>query len=252
METINNKFVLTIAGFDPSGGAGILADIKTFEANKVRGMGAISAITYQNDTTFYGLIWVEKEDILKQISTLVEHFKFSYIKIGLIKNLELLIEIIHYLKHSDIGSPIIWDPVLRSTSGYEFHKEFEADKLKTVLQNIYLVTPNTEEAMFLTGAGKITEAAKMLSVHCNVLLKGGHNTEGPGVDYLYTGSTVEKILPGTDIVFPKHGTGCVLSSAIAANLAKGNGLHQACVLAKNYVEQFMAGNESLIGNHYVQ
>src|ERR1051326_2205660 len=93
--------VLSIAGFDPSGGAGVLADIKTFEQHKVLGMGVVTGLTFQNDSEFDGVRWVETDDILKQISVLLRKFKFQYVKIGMIKDLETLQAVISVLRAHD-------------------------------------------------------------------------------------------------------------------------------------------------------
>ena len=124
-QTTNPKrpYVLSIAGFDPSGGAGVLADVKTFEANKVYGFGVMSALTFQNDSEFEKVEWIPLEKIMEQISVLQKRFQFEYIKIGLIENLEVLNQLILNLK-SNISNPkIIWDPILKATAGFDFHNE---------------------------------------------------------------------------------------------------------------------------------
>lgn len=244
-------FVLSIAGFDPSGGAGILADIKTLETNDVFGMCAVSALTFQNDLEFDSLKWIEADEIIKQILILKKRFDFSVVKIGLIKDLEALEALISNLT-SQISHPkLIWDPIIKASEGFEFHKIFEKEKLFPVLKKCFLVTPNTDEIKFLTGTDNPMEAAKELSNYCNVLLKGGHSEKEPGVDYLFMKNKIEKIVPTVQNIFPKHGSGCVLSSAIAANLALGNDLITSCRNAKKYVEQFLASTPSLLGIHHV-
>ncbi|MFY9151111.1 MAG: hydroxymethylpyrimidine/phosphomethylpyrimidine kinase [Prolixibacteraceae bacterium] len=244
--------VLSIAGFDPSGGAGILADIKTFEANQVCGMGALSALTFQNDVLFEGLKWIEADEILQQVAVLRKRFEFSVVKIGLIKNLEVLETVISELKQSLTECQIIWDPIVKASAGFQFHGHFEREQLFSVLENCFLITPNTEEVTFLAGIDNPMEAAQLLVKHCSVLLKGGHSKEEPGVDTLFGQNTVEKILPAGKVIFPKHGSGCVLSAAIVANLAKGNDLTSACHNAKMYVEQFLSSNQTLLGTHDAQ
>ncbi|MES2138940.1 MAG: hydroxymethylpyrimidine/phosphomethylpyrimidine kinase [Bacteroidota bacterium] len=244
-------YVLSIAGFDPSGGAGILADIKTFEANKVCGMGAISALTFQNDTEFDSLTWIETEEILKQVLVLKRKFDFRVIKIGLIKDLVTLENVISNCQYPTSKVQFVWDPIIKASAGFEFHKNFEKEKLFSVLNNCFLITPNTDEIKFLTGIDNPMDAAEELSKYCNVLLKGGHNKEEPGVDYLFMKNKIEKIVPTEQNIFPKHGSGCVLSSAIAANLALGNDLITSCKNAKKYVEQFLSSSPSLLGIHHV-
>jgi hydroxymethylpyrimidine/phosphomethylpyrimidine kinase len=243
--------VLSIAGFDPSGGAGILADIKTFEANRTRGMGVVSALTFQNDILFEGLKWMEADEILKQVGVLGKRFEFSVVKIGLIENLNVLEIIVKALKQAWPGCQIIWDPIVRASAGFQFHRHFEREQLFSVLKYCFLITPNTEEVTFLARTDNPMAAAQLLAKHCSVLLKGGHNKEEPGVDYLFRQNQIEKIFPTGKVVFPKHGSGCVLSAAIASKLAKGHDLITACREAKIYVEQFLSSNETLLGTHDV-
>ncbi|PIP54463.1 MAG: hydroxymethylpyrimidine/phosphomethylpyrimidine kinase [Bacteroidetes bacterium CG23_combo_of_CG06-09_8_20_14_all_32_9] len=247
--------VLSIAGFDPSGGAGILADIKTFEAHKVCGMGAMSALTFQNDVEFDNVRWIEADDILKQISMLRKRFEFTVIKIGLVQNIDALEKIIMYFNQKpetrNQNPFLIWDPIIKASAGFEFHKMFDREKTFSVLKNIFLITPNTNEVKFLSGINYPIKAAEELSKYCNVLLKGGHNKKEPGIDYLFMQNKIEKIFPTKTGIFPKHGSGCVLSSAIASNLALGNNLITSCYNAKKYIERFLSSNQTLLGVHYV-
>ncbi len=243
--------VLSIAGFDPSGGAGILADIKTFETHRVYGLGVLSAITSQNDREFDSIKWLKTEEILKQISVLQRRFEFSVIKIGLIENLETLKEVISIVKSSLSNIQLIWDPIIKASSGFKFHEGFEKKKLFSILKDCFLITPNTDEAKFLTGINNPVEASEILSNYCNVLLKGGHSKENVGVDYLFMQNEIEKIFPSVKKIFPKHGSGCVLSSAIVSNLALGYDLVTSCHNAKKYVENFLTSNTSKLGIHYV-
>src|ERR1700729_4382873 len=105
-------YVLSIAGFDPSGGAGILADIKTFEAQQTLGLGVCSALTYQTENTFEGVTWVNKDTIIKQLAPLLKAYSIDYVKIGLIENMEVLNSIIDYLLGKNPSMRIIWDPIL--------------------------------------------------------------------------------------------------------------------------------------------
>jgi hydroxymethylpyrimidine/phosphomethylpyrimidine kinase len=141
--------VLSIAGFDPSSGAGILADIKTFEQCDVYGMGVVSALTYQNDNSFERVDWIELPKIIEQIEVLQKRFQFEYIKIGLIENLEILNQLISYLT-SHISHPkIIWDPILKASAGFEFHKKINQNLLEGICNELYLITPNIPEALQL-------------------------------------------------------------------------------------------------------
>ena len=243
--------VLSIAGFDPSAGAGILADVKTFEASGVYGMGIVSAITYQNDNAFEKVEWLSLSQMIEQIQVLQRRFKFEYIKIGLIENLEILHQLILYLLSNTSHSKIIFDPVLNASAGYEFYKNNNQSLLETICSKLYLITPNIPEALQLGVYDDASKNSAYLSTFCNVYLKGGHNTENKGNDILFTKDKKQQITfhSTTNSAFEKHGSGCVLSSAITANLAKGFTLEQACKEAKNYITDFLLSNETLLGYH---
>ncbi len=254
--------VLSIAGFDPSGGAGVLADIKTFEQHKVLGMGVVTGLTFQNDSKFDGVKWIEVDEIIKQIDVLTRKFKFEYVKIGMVQGLETLEKIIANCQLSIANCKIIWDSILKASAGpsyakaseggFEIHKDFEKEKLISILKNIFLITPNIDEIRILTGEKDEMKAAKELSKYCNVFLKGGHRKEKQGRDYLFTtDGKVFSFRPKKISAYPKHGSGCVLSSAIIANLARGNNLQRSCLKAKDYVTKFLLSNKSLLGHHKI-
>ncbi len=246
----SRKYVLSIAGFDPSGGAGVLADIKTFESNKVNGLGVISANTFQNDKEFTRVDWIPKEKIIEQISILQKRFEFEYVKIGLIENLETLFQIIEHCKLQTAHCKLIWDPILKASAGFEFHKEINKTLLEKIGKEIYLITPNVPEGLFLGSSKDANENAKHLSKFCNVFLKGGHAENKIGYDTLFLKEGKQfPFRPKVKGIFPKHGSGCVLSSAITANLAKGENLHRACLKAKQYTEKFLQSNKTLLGYH---
>ncbi len=242
--------ILSIAGFDPSAGAGVLADVKTFEACGVYGMGVVSAITYQNDIEFKKVEWLSISQIIEQIEVLQKRFKFEYIKIGLIENLEILHQLISHLKSGNPTTKIIWDPILKASAGFEFYNIKNQNLLEEICSQLYLITPNIPEALQLGTIKDAEKNSQHLSKFCNVYLKGGHNEEGKGVDILFTKDKKHTLFPSTtNIIFPKHGSGCVLSSAITAYLAKGLSLEQACMEAKKYVTEFLLSNDSLLGYH---
>ncbi len=262
---------LSIAGFDPSGGAGLLADIKTFEANKVNGMGVVTCLTFQNDSEFDGIKWIESDEVIRQLEILFRKFTFEYIKIGMVKDLETIEKIILFLfqNHSNTQVPkIIWDPILRTSAGssfketsgtgFEIHHTIAYDKFLSVCQRIYLITPNMDEIKILMNNQDAFFSAKELSRYCNVFLKGGHLVEEKpknsekGKDYLFIKEG--KIFPYRAkkiSAFSKHGSGCVVSSAITANLSSGETLPRSCLMAKNYVTDFMMSSKNLIGYHKI-
>ena len=243
-------YIISIAGFDPSGGAGILADIKTFESNKVNGLGVISANTFQNDKEFNRVDWIPVEKIIEQIAILQKRFEFEYVKIGLIENLEVLYKIIEHFKLSTANYRLIWDPILKASTGFEFHKTVEKTLLEKICKEIYLITPNIPEALSFGAHKDSVENAKYFSNFCHVFLKGGHAENKIGYDTLFLkGGKQFSFRPKAKGVYPKHGSGCVLSSAITANLAKGEDLHRACLKAKQYSEKFLSSNKTLLGYH---
>jgi len=247
--------VISIAGFDPSAGAGILADIKTFEQHKVMGMGVATGITFQNDSEFEGVKWITPDEIIRQIKVLTRKYTFNFIKVGMIQDIDTLSAIISELKtqHSQKESfrtKLIWDPILKASTGYQIHKEFDRNKLNTILKNIYLLTPNSDEIKQLTGEEDETKAAKELSNYCNVLLKGGHSQKDKGRDRLFT--TEGKAYPFKAKKISetgKHGSGCVLSSAITANLANGLSLQRSCLKGKDYVTNYLMSTKTMLGYH---
>ncbi len=243
--------VLSIAGFDPSGGAGVLADIKTFEQHKVLGMGVVTGLTFQNDSEFDGVKWIEADEIIKQIDVLLRKYKVEFIKIGMIQNLDVLEKIISNCKPQTANCKLIWDPIIKTSSGFEIQKNLSKEKNIEVCKNIFLVTPNTDEIRILTGEQDEMKAAKELSKYCNVFLKGGHSKEKQGRDYLFTtDGKVFPFRPKKISAYPKHGSGCVLSSAIIANLARGNNLQRSCLKAKDYVTKILMSNKFLLGHHH--
>ncbi|MBI3510436.1 MAG: hydroxymethylpyrimidine/phosphomethylpyrimidine kinase [Bacteroidetes bacterium] len=247
----NRPYVLSVAGFDPSGGAGILADIKTLEQHHVYGIAVITGITLQAEEKFHWVKWENVEEVAGAIEVLMNVYKVDVVKTGIVPSLEFLSEIISCVKKNNPSAKIIVDPVIRSSTGFDLLGKHNWNELKKILENIFLLTPNADEAMKLTGDALPEEAAKKLSAYCHVLLKGGHHRDKPGTDQLFTGGSCIEIQPFRNNIFSKHGSGCVLSSAIAAEIASGRGLETACTRAKKYTEEFLFSNSSLLGYHHV-
>ncbi len=248
--------VLSIAGLDPSGGAGLLADVKTFESNKVYGLGVASALTVQNDIAFEKVEWVDVNKIIEQIETLKKRFKIEYVKIGLIENPDVLYKLIMFLKaspNSELRTPnLIWDPILKASAGFEFHKKPEKQLLEKICKELYLITPNVPEVLQLGETDDAMTNAKYLRGFCNVYLKGGHNETDKGRDHLFTKEGKQfSFRSKLKTVYEKHGSGCVLSSAITANLVKGHKLHGACLRGKDYTAKFLMSNKTLLGYHKI-
>lgn len=248
----NRPYILTIAGFDPSGGAGILADIKTFEQLKTYGIAIPTAYTIQTENQFIELNWVAIEKILFQIELFLKEYKIKAIKIGIVSSLSNLKLIIQKIRCIDVKIPIIWDTVLNSTTEFSFLEMDNQHDLETILKSIQLITPNHDEILQLVPNGKsVEENLNYLRSFTSVLWKGGHKENNKGTDILLT--------PNSEIIFPpilqncseKHGSGCVLSSAITAYLGAGISLETACGKAKLYTEKILQSNLSKLAYHYV-
>lgn len=237
------KTVLTIAGSDPSGGAGIQSDLHTLEAFKVRGLTAITAITAQNSSRVKSVFPVPGKFLKEQIELLLEEFTIDAAKSGMIGSMENLRVLKSLLKARPFPNLVI-DTVLRSTSGKPLIDKDGAKELRTILPYAKLVTPNLPEAQALTGL-KIVDTAGMERAAksifemgaANVLIKGGH-LDGEPIDILFDGKSFTYIrgkrIKGASAAF--HGTGCRLSAAIAANLAKGRSVKASIGYAKRYLE----------------
>lgn len=234
--------VISVAGFDPSAGAGILADIKTLEQHGVYGISACTAITVQTEKEFSGVRWMPPNFIVEQIEMLMNIYKPAVAKIGLVENNITLQEIVITLKKLNPDIKIVWDPILKSSSGFIFHDDYKFDTA-----DIFLITPNLDEAKKLFGEKYFSNPAFMAT---QVLVKGGHNNLETCDDILYEFG-VKHIIEGKRMEGNKHGTGCVLSAAIAAQLACGKEIAHACALAKEYINQFIQSHQSLSGWHHI-
>ena len=238
------KTVLSIAGSDSCGGAGIQADLKTMTMNGVYGMTAITALTAQNTTGVRGISEVTPEFLKQQLDAVFEDIYPDAVKIGMVSSSELIKVIAERLKFYGAKN-IVVDPVMVATSGSKLLQDEAIDTLTSCLLPIATVTtPNIPEAEILSGmeiknVEQMQEAAELIGTkyNCAVLLKGGH-TINDANDLLYRDGSDKKFIwfEGKRINNPNtHGTGCTLSSAIASNLAKGLELEDAVKKAKEYI-----------------
>ncbi len=233
--------VLTIAGSDCSGGAGIQADIKTIAAHRMYAMSAITALTAQNTTGVYGILESTPEFVGQQLDCIFEDIRPDAVKIGMVSN-SRIIEIITDKLIQYKAENIVLDPVMVSTSGSRLICDEAMNTLVSKLMPLAdVITPNIPESEALCGfeiknEEDMIRAAKEISKLLNgaVLIKGGHLVND-AVDLLYENNTIhwfrsERINnPNT------HGTGCTLSSAIACNLADGKSIVQSIENAKKYL-----------------
>lgn len=245
------KTVLTIAGSDCSGGAGIQADIKTMIMNGVYAMSVITALTAQNTTGVFGIQESPVEFVDQQMDCVFQDIFPDAVKIGMLSSPEIMHHVAAGLQKYE-ARHIVLDPVMVSTSGHRLmQKEAEETLQKELFPLAEVITPNIPEAEVLTGL-KITDAdsmelaARAISneFHISVLLKGGHRVEDAN-DLLYTDGKTQW-LKGERINNPNtHGTGCTLSSAIASNLAKGYDLTDSVIRAKSYLTDALRADLNL-------
>ena len=240
------KSVLTIAGSDSSGGAGIQADLKAFAANGVYGASVITAVTAQNTTGVFAIESLSKEMVEAQLDAVFKDLDITAVKIGMVADEEIMAVIAKALKNYKPEFVVI-DPVMVSTTGHTLLDQEQIDALKAILLPLAtVITPNLQEAEVLANR-KITtfedmqKVATMLAkeVNTTVLLKGGHfplEVDGTlkSIDVLSTGTSFTSDWIETDST---HGTGCTLSAAICAQLANGNSLKAAIKKGKGYVHQ---------------
>ena len=245
------KTVLTIAGSDCSGGAGIQADIKTMIMNGVYAMSVITALTAQNTTGVFGIQESPVEFVDQQMDCVFQDIFPDAVKIGMLSSPEIMHHVAAGLQKYE-ARHIVLDPVMVSTSGHRLmQKEAEETLQKELFPLAEVITPNIPEAEVLTGL-KITDAdsmelaARAISneFHISVLLKGGHRVEDAN-DLLYTDGKTQW-LKGERIDNPNtHGTGCTLSSAIASNLAKDYNLTDSVIRAKSYLTDALRADLNL-------
>ena len=241
------KTVLSIAGSDCSGGAGIQADIKTIEAHNAYGMSVITALTAQNTLGVQDVMTVDAVFVKKQLGAVFEDIFPDAVKIGMLPDRSVMKAVAEIIRKYSVRN-IVLDPVLSSTSGTELSGKESREYMKKELFPLCdLITPNIPEAEVLSGMAVSSEkeaekAAEALAAEygCNVLIKGGHG--------IYSGTDVSADLLFTEdcMVWMKgkriqnsntHGTGCTLSSAIASNLANGKDMETAVREAKEYLEK---------------
>ncbi|HIP31991.1 MAG TPA: hydroxymethylpyrimidine/phosphomethylpyrimidine kinase [Crocinitomicaceae bacterium] len=239
--------ILTIAGFDPSNGAGLTADVKTFEKLKCYGLSVCTAVTVQNDVDFKECHWTNFEVIESQINILFERFEIKFVKIGIVENWSILNRIIDLLLSKNSKIKIILDPILKSSSNFEFHQD-DVVEFDEILSKIYLLTPNYLEIENLYNDKSIKETILHIQSKTNLFLKGGHRPEKVGTDELFTKEGKQFIFKPKSInISEKHGSGCVLSSAITSYLIVGFPIVKSCYKAKRYTEIFLASNKSKLG-----
>jgi hydroxymethylpyrimidine kinase/phosphomethylpyrimidine kinase len=240
--------VLSIAGFDPSGGAGVIADIKTFAAFECFGAAAITSLTSQNTRAVYGAYHQKPEVLRAQLEPVINDYRIAAVKTGMLPTPELIEVVAEIIARQALPNVVV-DPVMRSTSGYDLidppAAAFLAERLLPLAD---VITPNMAEAGRLAGMevldlSGMRQAAQRLYQRCQasrpaahraVLVTGGHLAE-EAADVLFDGQEVQVFRAPKVETRSTHGTGCTLSAAIAALLARGCDVPQAVRRAKAYV-----------------
>lgn len=237
---------LTIAGSDPSGGAGIQADLKTFSALGCYGMSAIVAVVDENTVGVTGVHPVPVEFVTGQIRSCIDDIGVDAIKIGMLHSAELIRAVRTILDEYPLITNIVLDPVMVATSGDPLLEPDAVETLREVLMpRVRIITPNIPEAELLLGKrinsqDELPALACELSHRCggvSVLLKAGHLHDDKLIDVFYNAESGETLRLESDRVTTvnTHGTGCTLSSAVAAGLAKGMTMASAVMSAKEYI-----------------
>ncbi|MGL4673106.1 bifunctional hydroxymethylpyrimidine kinase/phosphomethylpyrimidine kinase [Cetobacterium sp.] len=245
------KNILTIAGSDSCGGAGIQADLKAMSAQGVYGMSVITAITAQNTEGVFAVQEIELDMIKKQIEVLYNDIEISSVKIGMLSSSDIIKTVHETLKEFNAKNIVI-DPVMISKSGYYLLKQEAIEALKDFLKIGTLITPNIPEAEVLASMKILTEddmieAGKKIKSFGskNVLVKGGHRDDSC-TDILITED--DRVIRFTGIRFETkntHGTGCTLSSTIASHIGKGLEIEEAVKLGKQYIETAIQNSFSI-------
>lgn len=237
------RVALTIAGSDPSGGAGIQADLKTFQALGVFGTSAVTAVTVQNTQKVYDIQEMRPQIVHDQIACLFADFAIHAVKIGMVASVALIEAIARALKAVDRLPPVILDPVMISKSGYALLKP---DARTALVHHLFplaqVVTPNLPEAEALLDR-KIGDIDAMRAAARDissmgarmVVVKGGHLGQASATDVLFDGERFKLMESRRIDTVNTHGTGCTFSSAIAAYMARGESFFDAVSRAKVYI-----------------
>ncbi len=245
---------LTMAGSDSGGGAGIQADLKTFSALGVYGASVITALTAQNTRGVDAIFEVPPKFIVQQIDTVASDLNVSAVKIGMLHRTEIIEAVANSLNQHQIGH-IVLDPVMIAKSGDPLLQDEAIEALKSVLIPMSsIITPNIPEAARLLRrkpeyvASNMTAAAeRLLSLGCgSVLLKGGHNqASSESTDTFHDGNNATLLSNARFNTQNTHGTGCTLSSAVCAFLARKKGLNLSVKLAKDYISAAIEGADRM-------
>jgi hydroxymethylpyrimidine/phosphomethylpyrimidine kinase len=243
MSSQTQKVCLAIAGLDPSGGAGVIADVKTFSAFGCFAAAVITSVTFQNTAGVFGASHESAETVRLQLDPVFADLTISAVKTGMLPTREIIGTTAELLKDNDVKQLVV-DPVVRSTSGFDL---IDDEALLSLVERLFplasVVTPNIPEAERIAkfSIKNVDDLAKAAAVMRsfgaqNVLIKGGHfGNDEHATDHLFIGDKLEIFDTERINTTALHGTGCTLSSAITANLALGHDLVEAVRIAKKFV-----------------
>jgi hydroxymethylpyrimidine/phosphomethylpyrimidine kinase len=250
---MTTTIAVTIAGSDSSGGAGIQADLKTFSALGVYGASVVAALTAQNTKGVTAIHEVPADFVAAQMDAVFSDLAVGAVKIGMLGNVDVIAAVAAGLdRHRQAN--VVLDPVMVATSGERLLKPDAIEALRTQLMpRALVITPNLPEAAALLDAPVAADEAEMrlqadrlLALGARaVLMKGGHAQGAESTDILFTGAAALRLHAKRIATRNTHGTGCTLSAAIAARLAKGQGLEDAVRAAKEYVTGAIATADRL-------
>jgi hydroxymethylpyrimidine/phosphomethylpyrimidine kinase len=240
------KICLSIAGLDPSGGAGIIADVKTFSAFGCYAAAAVTSVTFQSTVGVFGAAHQTAESVRQQVEPVLTDFQVDAVKTGMLPTAEIIHEVARLISENKLNN-IVVDPVVRSTSGFDL---IDNSALRILIEFLFpladIITPNIPEAERISGVAiesetDVQDAANIMrSMGArNILIKGGHavNQSRTARDYLFTTNGTKTYESEYIQTTATHGTGCTLASAIAANLALGKELLEAVEAAKSFVTE---------------
>jgi len=251
MDSKKSPICLTIAGLDPSGGAGTIADVRTFSAFGCFPTAVISSLTFQNTTGVFGAVHQTAESIRGQLEPVLRDYHISALKTGMLPTADAIDETATAINEFELSNLVV-DPVVRSTSGADL---IDDTALRILVEKLFprsiIVTPNLPEAERIARMKIVTEsdieaAARLMQGMgaANVLIKGGHlydhsqtTAERKARDFLFIGPDLTVLESDFVETAATHGTGCTLSAAITANLALGRGLIEAVEISKRFVTE---------------
>jgi len=251
------RIALSIAGSDPTGGAGLQADVQVFRAHGLHGAGVATALTIQDSAKVHRVLPVFPSLVLEQIRTLLADLQPAVVKIGMLASDDVVRNVIWGLEALESSVPVVIDPVLAASDGTNLLEPRALGALKSLFEGCCLVTPNLPEAEALTGEDVSNRAGSEVAARHlieelgarGVLIKGGHRHGAPddllaSVPTGAAGPIEFEWLPGERIDAGEvHGTGCALSSAIASRIALGDGLRDAVMLGRRFVAEAIAKAE---------